>query len=119
MKKFFILIILILFPVFVYSQERFRSGIFLHHSTGSNIWGPNLSNTSVNMFERIDFVFVNSTPIGPDPEWGPVVVIGDEYAERSNNLWASDHAGVITMMKFIKIYRCVILVVGRNQTVDK
>lgn len=29
------------------AQEYFRSGIFLHHSTGSNIWGPNGGNTSI------------------------------------------------------------------------
>ncbi|MEI6436390.1 MAG: hypothetical protein WCP32_16290 [Bacteroidota bacterium] len=29
------------------SPSYFRSGIFLHHSTGSNIWGPNGSATSV------------------------------------------------------------------------
>lgn len=32
----------------VFSQSgKFRSGIFLHHSTGGCIWGPNDSNTSV------------------------------------------------------------------------
>ncbi len=56
-----------------------------------------LSNTTVNMFMRIDFVFVRSET---DPTWGPVVVVGDETCERKNDLWASDHAGVITMMKF-------------------
>ena len=56
-----------------------------------------LSNTTVNMVERIDFVFVRSSS---DPTWGPVVVVGDETCERKNNLWASDHAGVITLLIF-------------------
>jgi hypothetical protein len=30
-----------------HGQVHFRSGIFLHHSTGGCIWGPNGSNTSV------------------------------------------------------------------------
>ncbi len=29
------------------SAQKFRSGVFLHHSTGGNIWGPNGSPTSV------------------------------------------------------------------------
>lgn len=29
------------------AQTRFRSGMFFHHSTGENIWGPNGSSTSV------------------------------------------------------------------------
>ena len=29
------------------SATALRSGIFLHHSTGANIWGPNGSNTSI------------------------------------------------------------------------
>lgn len=29
------------------SQGRFRSGMFFHHSTGQNIWGPNGSATSI------------------------------------------------------------------------
>jgi len=69
------------------------------YNAAGNTFGHNseLSNSDVNMFQRIDFVFVRSAT---DPEWGPVVVIGDEFAERSNNLWPSDHAGVITMLKF-------------------
>ena len=31
----------------IFSQSIYRSGIFLHHSTGLRIWGPNGSNTSV------------------------------------------------------------------------
>lgn len=36
-----------IFPVILSAQTNFRSGIFLHHSTGRNIWGPNGSSTSV------------------------------------------------------------------------
>lgn len=41
--------ILCFFAVFetVSAQTMFRSGTFLHHSTGQNIWGPNGSSTSI------------------------------------------------------------------------
>jgi len=48
MKKITSIIIVILcVAINTYPQIKFRSGIFLHHSTGENIWGPNGSNTSV------------------------------------------------------------------------
>ncbi len=47
MKRYLILILAIIFSGSTFSQERFRSGIFLHHSTGDRIWGPNGSSTSV------------------------------------------------------------------------
>lgn len=47
MKKKLLLLILICSSISGYSQTRFRSGVFLHHSSGSDIWGPNESETSV------------------------------------------------------------------------
>ncbi len=47
MKKCFYLILVFLLPVFSNAQSLFRSGTFLHHSTGGNIWGPNGSSTSI------------------------------------------------------------------------
>ncbi len=49
MKTFISIIIclLILSPRESASQQRFRSGLFFHHSTGENIWGPNGCTTSV------------------------------------------------------------------------
>jgi hypothetical protein len=48
MKKTLILEFVILCLILtVNGQENFRSGIFLHHSTGGCIWGPNGSATSV------------------------------------------------------------------------
>ncbi len=38
---------LLLIPFLANSQTLFRSGKFLHHSTGGNIWGPNGSSTSI------------------------------------------------------------------------
>ncbi|MCD6201542.1 MAG: hypothetical protein J7K46_07030, partial [Bacteroidales bacterium] len=47
MKNLLIFCTILIISLNGFSQERFRSGIFLHHSTGGNIWGPNGSNTSV------------------------------------------------------------------------
>lgn len=46
MKKI-LLLLLVCIPLLGYSQTKFRSGVFLHHSTGDNIWGPNGSATSI------------------------------------------------------------------------
>jgi len=47
--KIFLFFIIIHFVVIINSpsQVRFRSGMFFHHSSGENIWGPNGSSTSV------------------------------------------------------------------------
>jgi len=45
--KRIILTAVILFPLFSFAQTLFRSGVFLTHSTGQNIWGPNGSPTSI------------------------------------------------------------------------
>lgn len=47
MKKNLYLVLFLIIPYFVNSQTLFRSGKFLHHSTGGNIWGPNGSSTSI------------------------------------------------------------------------
>ena len=47
MKKIIYLILFFIVPFFSSSQTLFRSGKFLHHSTGQNIWGPNGSSTSI------------------------------------------------------------------------
>jgi len=47
MRKLFIIFPLLFISIYLFPQDRFRSGIFLHHSTGRNIWGPNGSSTSV------------------------------------------------------------------------
>jgi len=47
MKKRIYLVLLFIVPLVCFSQTLFRSGKFLHHSTGQNIWGPNGSSTSI------------------------------------------------------------------------
>jgi hypothetical protein len=46
-KTFFLILISVLVCISGYSQMKFRSGTFFHHSTGLCIWGPNGSSTSV------------------------------------------------------------------------
>ena len=47
MRRLIILLFILGFSSLFAEDVKFRSGIFLHHSTGGNIWGPNGSNTSV------------------------------------------------------------------------
>ncbi len=48
MKKMSLALAFLFVSAFAYGQpNHFRSGIFLHHSTGGCIWGPNGSSTSV------------------------------------------------------------------------
>jgi hypothetical protein len=47
MKTCALTIIFIVFCFQPFAQDKLRNGIFLHHSTGLNIWGPNGSNTTV------------------------------------------------------------------------
>ena len=68
MKKIiFLLLIVIVTISLAQSQVKFRSGTFLHHSTGGCIWGPNGSNTSV----PLQMVIYNDTNgyTGSDSVW--------------------------------------------------
>jgi len=47
MKRQILALILSVLTLAGFAQTKFRSGIFLHHSTGDNIWGPNGSTTSI------------------------------------------------------------------------
>jgi hypothetical protein len=46
-SQYLIYVLIFLIPCSSISQTLYRSGKFLHHSTGGNIWGPNGSSTSV------------------------------------------------------------------------
>lgn len=49
MKKTATLLLIMLLCHQLQAQQTFRNAMFLHHSTGSNILGPNSSSTSVNL----------------------------------------------------------------------
>ena len=57
----------------------------------------NLKNTTVNFYERIDFVFVRSIP---EPTYGESFVIGDEVRDMRSGMWPSDHGGLVTLLEF-------------------
>lgn len=47
LKRFLVCAFTLLLVATAAGQTRFRSGVFLHHSTGGRIWGPNGSQVSV------------------------------------------------------------------------
>ncbi|MBN1198382.1 MAG: hypothetical protein JXA23_03445 [Bacteroidales bacterium] len=64
---------------------QFRSGIFLHHSTGANIWGPNGSSTSIPQ----EMIAYNTTHGYTGDE---MVMMDEEWWAPSDNEWATQHA---------------------------
>ncbi len=62
----------------------FRSGIFLHHSTGSNIWGPNESATSVP--QEMSAYNLAHGYTGP-----MAVTMNEEWWSPGDNEWATQH----------------------------
>jgi len=81
MRKNILFFLVILTPFLTSAQELFRSGRFLHHSTGQNIWGPNGSQTSIPLQMEIyntshGYTGTNAVtmskwwwPSGGDNEW--------------------------------------------------
>jgi hypothetical protein len=83
--RFSILALAILFASLdAKSQTYFRSGIFLHHSTGQNIWGPNGSTTSVPQ-EMDNYNTIHGYT---DDQ---AVTMAEEWWSPDNNEWATQH----------------------------
>ncbi len=82
-------ILLLLFLGFVmltgYAQTYFRSGIFLHHSTGACIWGPNGSSTSIP--QEMDAYNALHGYTG-----ARAVTMNEEWWAPADNEWATQHA---------------------------
>ena len=66
------------------SPSLFRSGIFLHHSTGGNIWGPNGSSTSVPQQMQIYNTAHNYTGVN-------AVTMNEEWWAPGDNEWVTQH----------------------------
>jgi hypothetical protein len=88
MKRIIILVsISILGISSVFSQDYFRSGIFLHHSTGGNIWGPNPDGTSTktipNEMQRynLEHNYTGDKTVSMDEEWW----------SPGDNEWSTQH----------------------------
>ena len=71
----------------------------LNYNTNGYTFGhaADLKNSTVNFYERIDFVFVRSNP---EPTYGESFVIGDELRDIRGGLWPSDHGGLVTLLEF-------------------
>jgi hypothetical protein len=66
------------------AQEKYRRGIFLHHSTGSAIWGPNGSATSVPIEMHnynVAHGYTGADSIDMTQEWFP-----NNYAWHGNDI---------------------------------
>jgi hypothetical protein len=64
--------------------DLFRSGIFLHHSTGSNIWGPNGSSTSVPQ-EMTSYNTLHGY------SGSNAVTMNEEWWSPGDNEWVTQH----------------------------
>ncbi len=84
-KNLLFLILLVLLQNYGEAQTLFRSGIFLHHSTGANIWGPNgTGSTSV----PIQMTNYNSTH---GYNGSNAVTMDEEWWSPSDNEWSTQH----------------------------
>jgi len=76
---------IVFFSGSVNSQTYFRSGIFLHHSTGQNIWGPNGSSTSVPK-EMENYNTLHGY------NGAGAVTMNEEWWSPPDNEWVTQHA---------------------------
>ena len=83
--SFFLALILLFSSVAADSQNYFRSGIFLHHSTGQNIWGPNGSSTSIP--QEMDSYNTVHGYSGLQ-----AVTMNEEWWSSGDNEWVTQHA---------------------------
>ena len=83
MKTVF-LFVTVMVCIHVDAQDLFRSGIFLHHSTGACIWGPNGSSTSVPQEMDAYNVFHGFTG-------SQAVTLNEEWWAPADNEWVTQH----------------------------
>lgn len=84
MKRFVFILFFFSLIIAAQSQTKFRSGIFLHHSTGQNIWGPNGSATSIP--QEMDAYNTAHSYTGTD-----TITMVDEWWTPSDNEWSTQH----------------------------
>ncbi len=105
---------LILIPVFLvslstHSQTLFRSGKFLHHSTGGNIWGPNGSSTSIpNEMALYNAAhgYTGTNAVSMTEQWWPGAPLSnDNEWERWHRIFDGEdpYANIQTIMAANKI----------------
>jgi len=87
MKKVFLATFLICVVSLLSAQNYFRSGIFLHHSTGNYIWGPNPDgNSSTTIPEQMHGYNTMHGFNGNDS-----VTMNEEWWSPGDNEWSTQH----------------------------
>jgi hypothetical protein len=93
---------------FVDAWRRYEGRSELTHNKAGNTYGHDygLRNEKVDMYERIDLIWVRSNVFANGKQdIGAVFldVVGDELTDRTpSGLWPSDHAGVVAYLKIPK-----------------
>lgn len=87
MKTNFLFLALLLLLSIANAQNYFRSGIFLHHSTGNYIWGPNPDGTSTTTIPiQMHFFNQNHSFISDDS-----ISMEEQWWSPSDNEWYTQH----------------------------
>jgi len=87
MKTLFFTIYLVLTISILSAQNYFRSGIFLHHSTGNYIWGPNPDGTSTTTIpEQMNIYNSIHSFNGSDS-----IKMSEEWWTPGDNEWSTQH----------------------------
>ena len=86
-KNTLFIFILMLVCISVFSQNYYRSGIFLHHSTGNYIWGPNPDgNSTTTIPSQMHLYNVNHNYTTTDS-----ITLAEEWWAPSDNEWSTQH----------------------------
>ena len=87
MKSMIFSLVLLMIFTCAFSQNNFRSGIFLHHSTGGYIWGPNPDGTSTKTIPgemgryNLEHNYTGSQAVSMEEEWW----------SPGDNEWSTQH----------------------------
>jgi len=87
MKTLFVILNLFLVAGILSAQNYFRSGIFLHHSTGNYIWGPNPDGSSTTTIPEQMHIYNTMKGFYGDDS----ITINEEWWSPDDNEWATQH----------------------------
>ncbi len=87
MKRMIIFLFLISAVFVLQSQTYFRSGIFLHHSTGIYTWGPNPDGTSTTTIPQQMLFFNNTNGLTGNDS----IQMTEEWWSPADNEWSTQH----------------------------
>ncbi|MBI5219951.1 MAG: T9SS type A sorting domain-containing protein [Bacteroidia bacterium] len=87
MKYSFLFLCFISVSGILTAQNYFRSGIFLHHSTGNYIWGPNPDgNSTTTIPEQMHLYNTQHSFFGNDS-----ITMNEEWWSPDDNEWSTQH----------------------------